>query len=57
VIDIGWIQVPFTIGIQTPAQLESMFTWGHNEEISMDATFGVNGVKFHLFILMVFDSH
>jgi len=40
-----------------PTTLESMLTWGHNEAISMDATFGGNDVKFHLFILMVFDSH
>jgi hypothetical protein len=57
VTDIGGIQAPFTIGIQTPTQLESMFTWGHNEAILMDATFGANDVKFHFFILMVFDSH
>jgi hypothetical protein len=56
VIDIDWIQVPFTIGIQTLAQLEAMFTWGHNEAISMDSTFCGNDVTFHLFILMVFDS-
>jgi len=55
--NIGGIQAPFTIGIQTPTELESMLTWGHNEPISMDATFGCNDVKFHLFILMVFDSH
>jgi len=56
-MDVGGIQASFTIGIQTLAQLESMLTWGHNETISMDATFGTNNVKFHLFILMVFDSH
>ncbi len=28
-----WIQAPFTIGIQTPTELESMLTWGHNEPI------------------------
>jgi len=33
-----------------------MLTWGHNEAISMDATFGGNDVKFHLLILMVVDS-
>ncbi len=26
--NIGGIQVPFIVGIQTPIQLESMFTWG-----------------------------
>jgi hypothetical protein len=25
--------------------------------ISMDATFGTNDVKFHLFTLMMFDAH
>jgi len=57
VTNIGGIQAPFTIGIETPTQLESILTWGHNEAISMDATFGNNDLKFHLFILMVFDSH
>jgi hypothetical protein len=28
-----------------------------NGVISMDATFGTNDVKFHLFTLMVFDAH
>jgi len=28
-----------------------------NEAISMDATFSMNDVKFHLFTLMVFDAH
>jgi len=56
--NIGGVQVPFIVGIQTFAQLELMFTWGHhNEAIWMDVTFGINDVKFHLFILMVFDSH
>jgi hypothetical protein len=49
--------MPFTIGIQTSAQLELMLTWGHNKAIWIDVTFGINDVKFHLFILMVFDSH
>jgi hypothetical protein len=57
VTNIGGIQTPFTIGIQTSAQFELMLTWGHNETIWMDVTFGINDVKFHLFILMVFDSH
>jgi hypothetical protein len=33
VTDIGGIQAPFTIGIQTFAQMELMLTWGHNEAI------------------------
>jgi len=55
--NIGGIQAPFIIGIQTFTQSELMFTWGHDEAIWMDVTFGINDVKFHLFILMVFDSH
>jgi len=58
--DVGEInetQVPFTIGIQTPTQCESMLSYGHNGVISMDATFGINGMKFHLFTLMGFDDH
>ncbi len=38
-------------------QLQSMILCGHNRAISLDATFGINDVKFHLFKLMVFDAH
>jgi hypothetical protein len=55
--EINGTQVPFTIGIQTPTQCESMLSYGHNGAISMDATFGTNDMKFHLFTLMVFDDH
>ncbi len=34
-----------------------MVSLGDNGAISMDATFGTNDVKFHLFTLMVFDAH
>jgi phosphatidylserine decarboxylase len=34
-----------------------MVSLGDNGAISMDATFGINDVKFHLFTLMVFDAH
>jgi len=51
------IHVPFTIGIQTPSQLQAMVSLGDNKVISMDANFGTNDVKFHLFTLMVFDAH
>jgi hypothetical protein len=34
-----------------------MFAYGHNGTISMDATFGTNDVKYHLFTLMGFDVH
>ncbi len=55
--EINGTQVPFTIGIQTPTQCESMLSYGHNGAISMNATFGTNDMKFHLFILMGFDDH
>jgi hypothetical protein len=54
---INEIQVPFTIGIQTPIQCESMLSYGHNGAISMDATFGTNDMKFHLFTFLGFDDH
>ncbi len=34
-----------------------MLSYGHNGVISMDATFGTNDMKFHLFTLMGFDDH
>ncbi len=49
--------MPFTIGIQTLIQCQSMLSCGHNGVISMDATFGTNDMKFHLIILMGFDAH
>jgi len=55
--EINEIQVPFTIGIQTPIQCESMLSYGHNDAISMDATFCTNDMKFHLFTLMGFYDH
>jgi hypothetical protein len=51
------IHVPFTIGIQTPSQLQAMVSLNDNGAISMDATFSTNDVKFRLFTLMVFDAH
>ncbi len=50
------IHVPFTIRIQTPFQLQTMVSLSYYGAISMDATFGTNNVKFHLFTLMVFDT-
>jgi hypothetical protein len=55
--EMNGIRVPFTIGIQTPTQCESMSSYGHSGVISMDATFGTNDMKFHLFSLMGFDDH
>jgi hypothetical protein len=34
-----------------------MLAYGHNGAISMDATFGTNDVKYHLFTLMGLDGH
>jgi len=51
------IHFPFTIGIQTPSQLQAMVSLGDNGAISMDATFSTNDMKFHLFTLIVFDAH
>jgi len=39
------IDVPFTIGIQTPSQLQAMVSLGDNGAISMDATLDINDVK------------
>jgi hypothetical protein len=55
--EINDIQVPFTIGIQTSTQCVSMLSYGRNGAIFMDATFGTNDMKFHLFTLMGFDDH
>jgi len=45
------------VATQTPSQLQAMVSLSDNEAISMDATFDINDVKFHLFALMVFDAH
>lgn len=37
--------IPFTVGIQTPWQLEMMVLFGHKEAVSIDATFGTNQKK------------
>jgi hypothetical protein len=34
-----------------------MPAYGHNGTIFVDATFGTNDVKYHLFTLMDFDAH
>ena len=47
---------PFILGIQMQWQFEAMLRWAHHGAISMDATFGTNHMKFHLFTLMVFDD-
>jgi len=55
--EVNGIHVPFTIGIHKPMQLQTMLQFGNNWLIPMDATFGTNNVKYHLFPLMVFDFH
>ncbi len=55
--EINGTQVPFTIGIQTLIQCESMLSYSHNGAIFMDATCGTNDMKFHLFTLMGFNDH
>jgi hypothetical protein len=57
VSEINGTQVTFTIGIQTPTQCESMLSYGHNGVVSINATFGTNDMKFHLFTLTGFDDH
>jgi hypothetical protein len=37
-------------------QFEAMLRWANHRAISMDAIFGTNHIKFHLFTLMVFDD-
>lgn len=37
--------MPFTIGIQTPWQLQMMLRHGHHSAVAMDATFGSNEKK------------
>jgi hypothetical protein len=49
--------LPFTIGIQTPLQIVWLLEFGHNGSFSMDATFGTNVQRYHLFTLMVFYHH
>jgi hypothetical protein len=48
---VNGIHVLFTIVIQ------AMIQFGHNELISMDATFDTNNVKYHLFTSITFDFH
>jgi hypothetical protein len=45
--EINGTQIPFTIGIQTPIQCESMLSYGHNGAISINAIFGTNDIKLH----------
>jgi hypothetical protein len=54
---VNGIHIPFTIGIQTPSQIQSMLSLSDNGAISMDATFWIDDVKFHLFTLLMFDAH
>jgi hypothetical protein len=51
------IHVSFTIGIQTPSQLQTMVSLGDNGGNLNGCRFGTYDVKFRLFTLMVFDAH
>jgi hypothetical protein len=55
--EVNGIHITFTIGIQTPSQLQSIVSLSNNGAVLMDATFGILDMKFHLFMLMVFDAH
>ncbi|MCO5554535.1 hypothetical protein L7F22_008065 [Adiantum nelumboides] len=46
----------FILGIQTRWQLEMLSKYGHNSLLAMDATFGTNKYKFHLYTILVFDA-
>ncbi|MCO5607055.1 hypothetical protein L7F22_061247 [Adiantum nelumboides] len=46
----------FILGIQTRWQLEMFSKYGHNSLLAMDATFGTNKYKFHLYTILVFDA-
>ncbi|MCO5613306.1 hypothetical protein L7F22_067582 [Adiantum nelumboides] len=47
---------PFALGIQSRWQLETICKYGHNGLLAMDATFGTNKYKFHLYSVLVFDA-
>jgi hypothetical protein len=55
--EVNGIHVFVTIEIQKPTKFQAMFQFNDNGLISMDAMFGTNNVKYHLFTLMVFDFH
>ena len=38
---------PFTLGIQTPWQLQMLVKFGHNNALSFDATFGTSNTRVH----------
>ncbi len=55
---VNGIHIPSTIGIQTPSQMQSMFSIGENGAISMDATFETmmsNFIYSHWLCLMRID--
>eukprot|EP01018_Ginkgo_biloba_P023862 Gb_15783 [translate_table: standard] len=49
--------IPFILGIQSTWKLEHMVKFGKNNLIATDSTFGTNKLKYHLFTLIVFDTH
>jgi hypothetical protein len=48
--------LPFTLGIRTPWQLQCLLKYGQSGKKFKTTTFGSNDLKFHLFILVVFDK-
>ena len=49
--------MPFVIGLQSPWQRQICQTYGNNNVLAMDSTFGTNQYKMALYTIMVFDSH
>ncbi len=49
--------IPFTLGIQIPRQLEIMQKFGHGNVVSFDATFGTNQSRARLFLLLYEMTH
>ena len=49
--------MPFVIGLQSPWQRQICQTYGNNNVLAVDSTFGTNQYKMALYTIMVFDSH
>jgi hypothetical protein len=47
----------FILGLQSPWQREMCASFGHNNVLAMDGTYGTNQYKMTLYTIMVFDSH
>ncbi len=55
--EVNGIHVLVTIRIHKPTKFQAMLHFNHNGLIYMDAMFGANNVKYHLFTLTVFYFH